>query len=237
MFKALLDIFFPPVCLLCRKRAVEKGFCAACRALIEARRITGPLCIVCGTPFQSPKALDHACGRCLEEKPAFHAARSAFIYDGPVLDTLHRFKYSGDVALAQPLARAVLGQIDLLTHDSGRLLVVPVPLYRGKLKERGFNQSLLLAREIARLKGYPLEVRGLKRARDTGQQVGLKAAERKRNVAGAFAVVDASLFKGRKALLVDDVATTGATLNECAKALRRAGAEVYALTVARAVRL
>lgn len=237
MIRALLDIFFPPVCLLCAGRAVEKGFCSACSALMEQKRISGPLCVVCGTPFPSHKALAHTCGRCLDEKPAFQAARSAFIYDGPVLESLHRFKYSGDVALATPLARAIVGQVDLLSQDAGEFLVVPVPLYHGKLKERGFNQSLLIAREIARIKGCRLEFRGLRRTRDTGQQVGLKAAERKQNVAGAFTVEDESLFKGRKALLVDDVATTGATLNECAKALRRAGAQVCALTVARALRL
>lgn len=237
MVKALLDIFFPPVCLLCARRADEKGFCAGCSRDIETRRITGPLCSTCGTPFSSRNALDHACGRCLEDAPAFQAARSAFVYEGPVLDALHRFKYTGDVSLAAPLARAALGAMDFLPGEHGQFLVVPVPLYAGRLKERGFNQSVLIAREISRLTGSPIEFRGLKRARDTGQQVGLKAAERKRNVAGAFTVTDAAVFRGRKTLLVDDVATTGATLNECAKVLRRSGAQVYALTVARALRL
>ncbi|CAG0957846.1 partial orotate phosphoribosyltransferase, partial [Anaerolineae bacterium] len=103
--------------------------------------------------------------------------------------------------------------------------------------KRGFNQSLLIARELSRLCGLPLAYGRLKRERDTGQQVGLKAAERKENVKGAFRLEDAPFFKGKSVLLVDDVMTTGATLNECAKLLRRAGAEVEAVTVARAVSL
>lgn len=233
MIKALLDIFFPPVCVICGARAHELGFCAGCRALLEEKRIAGPLCTVCGTPFPSSKGVGHPCGRCLDEKPAFTTARSAFVYEGRVLEALHRFKYAGDVSLAGPLARTILGSIDF----TGPFIVVPVPLYPGKLKRRGFNQSLLIAREISRLTGAPLYFRRLKRARDTGQQVGLKAEERKKNVAGAFTLTDAALFRGKRALLVDDVATTGATLNECAKVLRRAGAEVFALTVARAVKL
>lgn len=165
--------------------------------------------------------------------PAFIAARSAFIYEGPALEAVHRLKYAGDVSLAGPLAKCLLGSISF----EGPFTVVPVPLFPGKLRKRGFNQSLLIARELSRLTGSPLDFTRLKRVRDTGQQVGLKADERKRNVKGAFTIIDAAAFKGRRALLVDDVATTGATLNECAKVLKAAGAEVFALTVARAVKL
>lgn len=233
MISALLDILFPPVCLLCGQSSREKGFCDCCKALFEKRRISGPACTVCGTPFPSPKAVGHACGRCSMERPAFLALRSAFVYDGPVLEAIHRLKYGRDVSLAGPLARAAVGSLDI----RGPFVVVPVPLWAGKLRERGFNQSLLVAREVCRLTGSPLEFMGLMRSRDTGQQVGRKADERRRNVAGAFGLVDRAAFSGKRALLVDDVATTGATLNECARVLKRAGAEVFALTVARAARL
>lgn len=233
MIKALADILFPPVCVLCDKRSHEKGFCDTCSALLEEKRVTGPLCVRCGTPFVSPKAIDHECGRCLDESPSFASARSAFIYEGSVLEAVHRFKYAGDTSLAGPIARAILGSLDI----SGPFLIVPVPLHTSKLKKRGFNQSLLIAREISKLTGEPLEFRRLKRTRDTGQQVGLKADQRRENVAGAFTLLDESMFKGRKVLLVDDVATTGATLNECSKVLKKAGAEIFALTVARAVKL
>lgn len=233
MLKAFLDILFPPVCVLCSARAKGKGFCPSCAALLEKQRISGPVCTLCGTPFPSTRGVDHACGRCVDEKPAFAAARSAFIYEDRVLDAMHRFKYGGDISLAGPLARTMLDTLP----SSGPFLVVPVPLHPGRLKERGFNQSLLIARELTRLTGFQLEFRRLKRARDTDQQVGLKAVERKRNVSGAFTLTDAAMFGGKKTLLVDDVVTTGATLNECARVLRGAGAEVFAVTVARAVRL
>lgn len=233
MLKAVLDIVFPPVCLLCGARALKKGFCEGCACLIEKERITTPICTVCGIPFTSSRGVDHACGRCVEERPSFTAARSAFVFDGKVLDAIHKLKYGGDTSVAAPLANLVSGSIG----GHCPCAVVPVPLHAGRLRERGFNQSLLIARELSRLTSLPLIYDRLKRTRDTGQQVGLKALERKKNVTGAFTLVEPGLFKGKKVLLVDDVITTGATLNECAKVLKRSGAEVVALTVARAVKL
>lgn len=233
MLKALLDIVFPPMCLLCGGRSLKKGFCEGCGGLIEKERITSPVCTVCGIPFPSARGVDHACGRCEEARPSFISARSAFVFQGKVLDAVHKFKYGRDTSLARPLAQLALCQI--VPHSP--CLVVPVPLYPGRLRERGFNQSLLIARELSRITALPLVYDRLRRARDTGQQVGLKAVERKKNVSGAFTIDGAGMFKGKKVLLVDDVVTTGATLNECAKVLKKAGAEVIALTVARAVKL
>ena len=233
MLKALLDIVFPPVCLLCGERSLKKGFCEGCGGLIEKERIASPICIVCGIPFPSSRGVDHACGRCEEERPSFISARSAFVFEGKVLDAIHKFKYGRDTSLAGPLAALVRG-----SHiPQSPCLLVPVPLHPGRLRERGFNQSLLIARELSRITALPLAYNRLRRARDTGQQVGLKAAERKKNVSGAFTVDEPGFFKGKKLLLIDDVITTGATLNECAKVLKKAGAEVIALTVARAVKL
>jgi ComF family protein len=233
MLKALVDIVFPPMCLLCGERSSKKGFCDGCGGLVEKERISPPMCIVCGDPFPSSKGVDHACGRCVEEPPCFTSARSAFVYEGKVLDAIHKLKYCGNTSLAGPLA-ALVNPAHL---PQGLSMVVPVPLHPGRLRERGFNQSLLIARELSRIHALPLVYDRLKRARDTGQQVGLKAAERKKNVSGAFTLDDGGFCKGEKALLVDDVITTGATLNECAKVLKKAGAEVTAVTLARAVKL
>lgn len=232
MLKALLDIVFPPVCLLCGKRSEGKGLCAECGAEVEKERIASPACTVCGIPFQSSTAVSHACGRCVDEPPAFSSARSAFIFEGKVLEAVHKLKYGGDTSLAGALAPLVR-----FRGAPGGTVVVPVPLHPRRLRERGFNQSLLIARELARAAGLELSYDRLKRERDTGQQVGLKAAERKENVKGAFRLEGAEFFRNRRALLVDDVMTTGATLNECAKLLSLAGAEVEAITVARAVSL
>jgi ComF family protein len=233
MLGSLLDIVFPPMCLLCGGRALKKSFCEGCASLIEKERISAPICVVCGIPFTSSKGVDHVCGKCAEERPSFIAARSAFVFEGKVLDAIHRLKYSGDTSLAGPLARLACA-----AHlPQSPCVVVPVPLHPGRLRERGFNQSLLIARALSRITASPLVYDRLKRTRDTGQQVGLKASERKKNVSGAFTLVAPAMFKGKKVLLVDDVVTTGATLNECARVLKRAGAEVTALTVARAVKL
>lgn len=233
MLKTVLDIVFPPVCLLCGERALKKGFCEGCGGLIEKERITSPICTVCGMPFTSSRGIDHPCARCVEEPPSFSAARSAFVFEGKVLDAIHKLKYGGDTSFAAPLASLASGSIG----GHSPCVVVPVPLHTGRLRERGFNQSLLIARELSRIISLPLIYNRLKRTRDTGQQVGLKALERKKNVSGAFTLVEPGSFKGKKVLLVDDVVTTGATLNECSKVLKRAGAEVIALTVARAVKL
>jgi len=233
MWKALLEIIFPPVCLLCARRSREKGFCGECRSHLEQKRITSPVCLKCGEPFQSSKAVGHVCGRCLKTPPHFNSARSAFVYDGHVLDAVHRFKYAGDTSLAVPLATETLCAIGSKDH----CLIVPVPLHPERLRARGFNQSVLIARELSRITSIELCCNNLKRARDTGQQVGLGVEERKRNVSGAFTLEKPEFFKGKKALLVDDVMTTGATINECARVLRGSGAEVYALTVARAIKV
>lgn len=234
MLKTVLDIVFPPVCLLCGKRALKKGFCEGCGGLIEKGRITSPICTVCGIPFTSSMGVDHPCGKCVEERPSFTSARSAFVFEGKVLHAIHKLKYGGDTSVAAPLADLVSGSIG---GGKSPCMVVPVPLHADRLRERGFNQSLLIARELSRIISMPLVYDKLKRTRDTGQQVGLKAVERKKNVSGAFTLVGPGSFKGKKVLLVDDVITTGATLNECSKVLKRAGAEVVALTVARAVKL
>lgn len=233
MWKALLEIIFPPVCLLCAKRSREKGFCGECRAMLDKKRITSPVCLRCGAPFHSPKAVGHVCGQCLKTPPHFNAARSAFVYDGHVLDAVHRFKYAGDTSLARPLAMEALGALGSKDH----CLIVPVPLHPERLRARGFNQSVLIARELARITSIELCCGNLKRARNTGQQVGLGVEERKKNVAGAFRLENPALLKGKKTLLVDDVMTTGATINECARLLKGSGAEVFALTVARAIKV
>jgi ComF family protein len=115
-------------------------------------------------------------------------------------------------------------------------VVIPVPLHKQRLKERGFNQSLLLAREVARVFGLEVDYRSLKRIRPTRPQVDLKPDERKKNVKGAFDVKSPERVRGRRVLLVDDVFTTGATVSECARVLKKAGAEVYVLTLARVER-
>lgn len=231
---SLLDIIIPPACPLCEKALCVDSFCKTCLSEILSLKITSPMCTRCGEPFLKGTGLDRECGRCLTEKSFFTVARSAFIYDKQILEAIHNLKYSGNTVLAKPLG-ALLSEAAIF--DERPDVIVPVPLHINRLRLRGFNQTLLMAKEAGQRLSLKVDYSTLKRIRDTGEQVRLCAEERQRNVAGAFALTDSTAFKDKKVLLIDDVYTTGATLRECSKVLTRAGAKVYALTLARAVKV
>ena len=236
MFRVLLDIVFPPLCHACKTFIPEAGdlhLCSTCRGEVPA--VSSPLCTVCGIPFATQGGSDHPCGACLSTHPRFAAARAAVLFDGVARDLIHRFKYDKKVHLARPLTLLATEALTSFAASSGAELLIPVPLHRRRLRERGFNQAVLLGRPLAKTWGVPLVVDNLNRVRWTEPQVTLSAAEREANVRGAFALSDPAALRGRKVLLVDDVYTTGSTVAECSRVLRQAGAEaVYVITVARA---
>lgn len=181
--------------------------------------------------------MDHACRDCAERPPRFARARARAAYGRdvpcPLIRVLARLKYGRDISLAPVLAAFMIEQLPL---DAGHDLIVPVPLHRDRLRWRGFNQAVPLARAVGGACGVRVDPLLLGRARATPPQVGLDAAQRRRNVRGAFVVRRADRARGRRVLLIDDVMTTGATAHECARALRAAGAlQVDALVLARAV--
>jgi ComF family protein len=158
--------------------------------------------------------------------------RSVAFFEGPLQNALHRLKYQRDIILADSLARL----LEQAWHSAGQPggIVMPVPLSARRMQERGYNQAGLLARGFAELAGLRYAPRGLRRTKHTLSQVGLKADERQANVAGAFAA-EPTVIHGQTVIVVDDVCTTGATLEACAEALRAAGATVvWALTLGRA---
>ncbi len=237
MLGSLFDIFFPPVCPLCEEDLMDGILCGACRGKLLSKKIKGPFCAVCGIPFIAygdvPESHSgRVCGRCITEKTPFKEARSAFAYEGAVLEAVHRFKYGGAVTLAGYLGRLAADGAEFSARPD---VVVPVPLHRKRLRKRGFNQSLLLAREVAKKFSIHVDYRNLKRVRETEPQVNLRVRERESNIKGAFEVKDGSAFMGKTVLLVDDVLTTGSTVRECAKTLGRAEADVLVLTLARAL--
>ncbi len=234
VFKSFIDVLFPPVCPSCEHDLQEDGLCGKCLALLSAHKTKDPVCSVCGIPFASDAGDGRPCGACLKEDQPFIEARSAFTYDKAVLKTIHKFKYGGHVILAPALGRLMARAAKFSATPE---IIVPVPLHKKRLRERGFNQSLLLAREASSALSVPIDYKNLLRVRPTEQQVNLGADERKRNVAGAFSVKDAAHFKGRRVLLVDDVYTTGATIRECSKVLKKSGAKVFVITLARAVKV
>ncbi len=177
-----------------------------------------------------PVAAGEICGACLQQPPQFDRVGAAFLYTFPVDALVCAYKYGADLSLAGTLARALAA----VATDSVDL-IVPMPLAAERLRERGFNQACELAREIAALRRIPVALDACRKVRHTAAQATLPWSERRRNVRGAF-VCDADV-SGKRVAIVDDVMTTGATLNELAKNIRRAGASaVVAWVVARAVR-
>ncbi len=238
LWEAALDLVYPPSCCGCGQATSQPAFCQHCCATIQAP--SSPLCTVCGAPFATSGGTDHVCGRCLRRPPAFGRARACAIYDAadnvahPLKSVLQRYKYGRDVTLARPLARLLQDRAPLSVGDYD--LVVPVPLHIGRLRWRGFNQSQFLVRALARRAGVRVDALSLQRTRATHPQVQLSDRERQHNVRHAFRVMRPQRMRGRQILLFDDVYTTGATVNECSRALLRAGAtRVDVLVLARAV--
>lgn len=210
------------------------GFCGPCWATVQL--FTGSTCSRCGRPFESGP--DHPCAACESRPPAYDRAVAAGPYEGILAQAITLFKYRRKTSLARPLGALLTGRLAALPPMDIDL-VVPIPLHPRRLREREFNQSLLLAQEVSRTdpRGrLPLAYQAVARVGWAPPQVELSRSDRLTNVRGAFEVRDPSAIAERSVLLVDDVLTTGATAHECAKALRKAGAAaVYVLTVARTV--
>lgn len=229
-------VVLPSFCRLCGSLLENRGerlVCGACLAGLPVRK--GPVCPCCGR-FLESAGEPPPCGRCLDRPPAYSRHRSAGRYDGALRDVLLLFKYGRLAPLGRDLA-AFVERSGAAGEDlwGGLDAVLPVPLHRKRRRERGFNQSELVARSLARGRGLPVLGRCLVKTRATPPQTSLAAGERAANVRGAYAVRDPEKIRGRILILVDDVFTTGATLGECAAVLRTAGArEVRALTVAQA---
>lgn len=213
--------------------------CENCWARV--RPYDGIECAQCGLFLGSAVALHGTalCGFCRRDSFEFEQARSFGWYEGVLGDLIRRFKYDSWHPLALPLARCLHTASQRFAAPGAAAvkfdLLLPVPLHRTRQRSRGYNQAQLLAEQLAKLTRVPLAARNCVRVRDTKPQTGLRGAERRKNVRGAFAVNKPEQVKGASILLIDDVLTTGATLDACAVALRRAGAEtVRALTLARA---
>lgn len=232
----LCDIIFPPQCLTCTEIIGPRNkevFCSACAK--EINLITGSLCPVCGVPFPDSPADNHVCGKCLEKRPFFAKARSVAVLESVVMEAIHNFKYGRSISAGRGLT-SFMADFSFPDFDfSEYSLIVPVPLHIKKLRERGFNQSLILAGGIAKKYGIPVNFSLLKRRKFTLTQTGLHKTDREKNVRGAFIVADRRKIKGENIIIIDDVYTTGATINECARVLLRSGArKVSVLTLAHA---
>lgn len=220
------DFLFPPHCLGCDR---EGDFlCIACRRALP--RLVPPLCPKCGNPL----ILEDRCPACQKWQFEINSIRSPFLFEGIIRRAIHQFKYNNFKALAFPLAQLLAEYLGARPVEAD--VIVPVPLHYRRLRERGYNQSTLLARELGALINLPVVEDALLRVKDTPAQVQAPNAEiRRKTVPGAFTCLDEKLL-GKRVLLIDDVCTTGATLDSCAIALNRANVGlVYGLTLAREI--
>jgi ComF family protein len=228
--RQVIDFALPPRCPGCGIITGQiQSFCADCWNGIEWLGDNG--CRTCGVPLEATEL--ESCGACLARKPVIDRSRAAVAYGETTRILPLRLKYSRKVALAGTMARYMRPLVD----DSGDPLFVPVPLHRRRLWWRGFNQAALLAGELARRCGGRVDPFALVRSKPTSALKGMSPVQRRREVAGAFAVSEPAAVAGRKIILVDDVHTTGSTAEACAKVLRRAGASrVELICWARVVR-
>lgn len=234
MLASIADLLLPPVCISCRRRVEGHGLlCGDCWGKIEF--IAPPICARLGVPLPYDTGDASLSAAAIATPPRYDRARAVARYASTMRDLIQGFKYGdrheGLALFGRWLASA---GAELLAEAD---LIVPVPLYRARLWSRRFNQSALLAREVGKLSGVPVDCLLLARVKRTESQVGLTAAQRRKNVAGAFRVVrDRTAVRGKRIVLVDDVITTGATAEACARTLKRAGAQsVDVLALARAL--
>ena len=234
LLRAFLDVLFPPLCHLCRAPVPGAGPLHLCDACLGAMTpITSPLCPVCGVPHRTEGGIDHLCGSCMLTPPPFDGVRGALLFDGPLQELIHRHKYGHKAHLRRPLALLAVRHLTPFVQFVAPDVIIPVPLHRTRLRERGFNQAVLMGAVLSREWRLPLLRHTLRRVRPTVAQVTLSARERRANVRGAFAVSGPAGIAGRRVLLMDDVVTTGSTVAECARVLKEAGASaVFVITVA-----
>lgn len=235
----LVDIIYPPRCSLCRlffranKEPVSSHHvCSDC--LDDLVAIAPPMCSVCGFPFATPLGHDHLCENCLRTMPWYDQVRVPYFYSGLIREAIQRLKYGSETHLASSLGALLSSFARERIPNPRDCVIVPVPLHRRRLRERGFNQSVLLAKVLSSHLEIRLDYLSLIRKRDTKAQTGLGKEERRKNVRDAFSVICPEIVEGQRIVLVDDVFTTGHTLNECAKTLKKSGAlAVTCFTVAR----
>jgi len=235
LFKRGLDFVLPPLCFGCRG-AVETqgGLCSTCWSRLKF--ITRPHCEACGYPFPHEMPKGMLCAACHQKKPEYDKALAALAYDPSSRPLVLSFKHGERTEGLKTMARWMKTAGEELLSDTG--LIVPVPLHPRRLWRRRYNQSALLALALGAEAGKAVDVLALARKKNTPSQGGLNRHQRRRNVRAAFQVPKnkGGQVKGKNILLVDDVMTTGATVENCARALKKAGAgKIYVLTLARVV--
>ena len=223
----MIDLIFPPHCSGCD--ILGYRWCKDCESSVK--KLSPPFCLKCGSPEKYTNiAKDH----CLDLLQSIDLIRSYTIYEPPISNAIKRLKYQNDIGIAQILAIYLVELYNELNLETD--YVIPVPLGKNRYKERGYNQASLIAKPFSLVIGRPMKTQALFRNKETKSQVGLSREERSANVSGAFTVDNSNLI-GKNIVLIDDVTTTGSTLEACARELKNKGANtIVGLTIARAVK-
>jgi ComF family protein len=232
LYQTVVNLCYPPFCVSCRS-SLEQGL--LCRDCLEsAVRITAPFCQVCSRPYSGEMGAPFSCPDCEDHPPAFDCVATRYQANGLVRDLIHRFKYSGEFHLRQILANWLEEALsDPRISREPFDAFVPVPLHTTRIRERGYDQIAALVELMAKRSHRPVWA-CLRRSRYTESQTRFSRKERLQNLRNAFELRKGSSVLGKRLLLVDDVLTTGSTLDECARILKAHGAEsVRAITVAR----
>lgn len=234
LLTGLCDLVYPPHCLICKKHLLDHSpadmVCLHCQNALTHN--IPPFCLKCSRHLG---AMAHPrCRECTKTKPQFDFAWAACLYKDPLKTLIYQFKYNQKTYLRRPFAQFIIGFVQRYHLDITQFdFIVPIPLFSSRFRERGYNQSQLLAEQIAREYDIPLSSKNLVRIRNTEHQTFLSEKERWTNIRGAFRIKDSAKISGKNILIIDDLLTTGATGSEAARTLKSAGAKtVGVLTLA-----
>ncbi len=228
-----LNLLCPPVCPICHQ-SVDAAHCLCPKCFGKLKFITKPCCKICGRPFEYDMFDNLICGKCMEKKPRFDMARSVLIYDKFSKQLILAFKHGDHTELAPLFTKFLLfAEPEIFKNVD---MILPVPLHRFRLIRRKYNQAGVLGKHLSRKTKIPFYPSVIKRVKSTQSQGHMSRTKRKRNLVGAFQIPKPDKVKGKTILLIDDVMTTGATVEECAKTLKKAGAKsVKVLTLYRVI--
>jgi ComF family protein len=233
VFLQIFNYLLPPTCLNCSAVVSQNGrLCAKCFSKINF--IDGSVCDVCGAPFELEEEEQTICAACLKKMPKYDKSRSAVVYDVFSKDMILNFKYKDRTEAAPYFADWLLRAGKVFFENEKIDFIVPVPLHRFRFWKRKFNQAALLSKMVAKKTGIKVNYDDLQRVKNTVPQAKLGRSQRKNNIKGAFRVRQKAKIKDMNILIVDDIMTTGATINECAIELKKAGAnKIFVLTIAK----
>lgn len=227
-----LRLLYPPRCLLCASPGADDA--DLCQHCYQSLPFNQNACVSCALPLPEGASAGAVCGRCQKKPPYYDEAFSVFSYEQPVVWLIQQFKFNEKLVHARLLGELLAESecIERITVD-GDVCILPVPLFKKRLRQRGFNQSIELARALSKKTGWPIESKRVVRERETTAQTGLDAKARRKNIRGAFEVLEA--LPQKHVVIIDDVVTTGSTVNELSWVLKKSGVlKCTVLSLARA---